>query len=322
MYVIKFKCIGRRKKGVRNLNPTSSDFASMCSRGLRKTTEKKCLFDEIVEVVWCQLLKRVPQAVQTPFVSGSMTSNSILVTSVIEAVPTVGITSAVNSAGAVPVASGSNIGEGVNVSMVSTVISGNSATATAGSSNNTANNLAGLPTSASYGNTVFPGTAMFLAPTPSKSVIPLYRINAKENVTFVWSFTNLLVRPANLTLAAVAPNKVTYTITQMNGMKTSAIWHISDVPAATPLMMGAYQIQLCDQRGPSAIPQPGWLTPVTRLSIAFYSAESYQPSSGSGYCPTCFYSASLKPVESFKAFTIAFCIACSTSIMLMYKFMS
>lgn len=143
--------------------------------------------------------------------------------------------------------------------------------------------MAGLPTSASYGNSVYPGTATFITPTASKSVSPLYRIDPRENVTFAWQFTDLLVQPANLTLAAVGPNKVTYTITALPGLATSAVWQVKNVPSASPLMMGMYQIQLYDQRGISAAPQPGWLSPVTRLSIAFYSPESYQPSTGCKY---------------------------------------
>lgn len=124
---------------------------------------------------------------------------------------------------------------------------------------------------------------MFLAPTPSKSVSPLYRIDDRENVTFSWSYTNLLVRPDVVTLAAVAPNKITYTIATLAGDQTSAVWQLKDVPAASPLMMGMYQVQLYDQRGPTAIPLPGWLAPATRLSIAFYSAESYNPLTGGKY---------------------------------------
>lgn len=167
----------------------------------------------------------------------------------------------------------------VNGSMIATAIlpSGNSTNNSAA-----ANSLAALPTSASYGNSVYPGTATFLTPTASKSVSPLYRIDNNENVTFVWQFTDLLVRPQNLTLAAVAPNSVTYTISAgLPGDTTSAVWQIKNVPAASPLMMGMYQVQLYDQRGPTAAPLPGWLMPVTRLTIAFYSAESYQPLTGS-----------------------------------------
>ncbi|KAG1442480.1 hypothetical protein G6F56_011047 [Rhizopus delemar] len=144
-----------------------------------------------------------------------------------------------------------------------------------------ANSIAALPTSASYGNSVYAASATFVTPTASKSVSPLYRIDSSENVTFVWSFTNLLVRPTNLTLAAVAPNKVTYTITSLDGTATSATWGLSNVPAASPLMMGMYQVQLYDQRGISASYSPGWLAPVTTLTIAFYSAESYVTPTGS-----------------------------------------
>lgn len=150
----------------------------------------------------------------------------------------------------------------------------------ASASGSGSNPLAGLPTTGSFGNTIFPGAATFIQPTGSKSVSPLYRIDPKENVTFVWEFQSLLVRPVNLTLAAVGPRSATYTISQMDGGATSAVWHISDVPPSQPLMNGLYQIQLYDQRGPSAFPSPGYLAPATRLTIAFYSPESYGPMSG------------------------------------------
>lgn len=147
------------------------------------------------------------------------------------------------------------------------------------------NPVAGLPTTGSFGNTIYPGGATFIQPTGSKSVSPLYRIDAKENVTFVWSFTSLMVRPQNLTLAVVGPQSATYTVSQMDGLATSAVWHISDVPQATPLMNGMYQVQLYDQRGVSAIPQPGYMAPATRLTIAFYNPEPYSAmSSGSCKC--------------------------------------
>lgn len=200
------------------------------------------------------------------------------------------------------------------------------------------NTLGGLPTSASYGNSVYPGAATFLTPTASKSVSPLYRIDAKENVTFVWGFTDLLVRPSNLTLAAVGPNKVTYTITALAGGATSAVWQVKDVPSASPLMMGMYQIQLYDQRGISAPPQPGWLSPATRLSIAFYSPEAYQPATGckclhmqkifvhspffffgiADYCPTCFYNAGKRMAENYGPIIIACGVASATSAMILY----
>jgi hypothetical protein len=143
--------------------------------------------------------------------------------------------------------------------------------------------MGNLPTSASYGVTVQVGYATFLAPTASKSVSPLYRVDANENVTFSWSYSNLLVRPANLTLAAVGPQSATYIIAALNGDATSYVWQLNSVVPKTPLMNGYYQIQLYDQRGPTAIPSPGWLMPQSRLTIAFYTPESYQPITNSKY---------------------------------------
>ncbi|KAI8369489.1 uncharacterized protein BYT42DRAFT_503174, partial [Radiomyces spectabilis] len=180
------------------------------------------------------------------------------------------------------------------------------------------NPVAGLPTSASFGNTVYPGAATFLTPTGGKSMSPLFRIDPKENVTFVWSYTNLLVRPINITLAAVGPQKVTYTVVTTDGMATSAVWHIKDVPSASPLINGMYQIQLYDQRGPTAAAEPGWLQPYKGLTIAFYQPESYKPMTDSDYCPTCFYNGSRRLQNSFGPLGIAFAVACFTSAMFIY----
>ncbi|ORZ23559.1 hypothetical protein BCR42DRAFT_405022 [Absidia repens] len=179
--------------------------------------------------------------------------------------------------------------------------------------------MGNLPTSASYGVTVQVGGATFLAPTASKSVSPLYRVDAKENVTFSWSFTNLLVRPANLTLAAVGPQSATYIIAALNGDATSYVWQLNSVVPKTPLMNGYYQIQLYDQRGPTALPSPGWLMPQSRLTIAFYTPESYQPVTNSNYCPTCFYSAAQTLKDTFGPLGIAFGVACLTSGLFAYS---
>ncbi|KAI8145492.1 hypothetical protein BJV82DRAFT_603869 [Fennellomyces sp. T-0311] len=181
------------------------------------------------------------------------------------------------------------------------------------------NPVDGLPTTGSFGNTIYPGQATFLEPTGSKSVSPLYRIDSRENVTFRWEYESIRVRPINLTLAAVGPQSATYTIAQMDGGATSAVWHLSDVPAETPLFNGMYQIQLYDQRGVSAPAQPGYLQPATRLTIAFYNPESYNPMSGSDYCPTCFYDAGNRLLShTFGGLGIAFGIACVTSAMFIY----
>lgn len=195
------------------------------------------------------------------------------------------VTSAVaTSAAAATSAVATAIASGSGAPVSGSVLTASVGTAAASSGNGMDASLASLPTSGSFGNTVYPGTATFIQPTGTKSVSPLFRINSKENVTFVWSFTDMLVQPQTLNLAAVAPNKVTYPITSMNGAATSAVWHLSNVPANSPLMMGLYTIQLYDQRGISAFPTPGWLSPVTSLKIALYSAESYSAATtGSKY---------------------------------------
>ncbi|KAI9030157.1 hypothetical protein CLU79DRAFT_802662 [Phycomyces nitens] len=178
--------------------------------------------------------------------------------------------------------------------------------------------VAALPTSASYGNSIYPGQATFIAPTGSKSIKPLYRIASNENVTFIWGYTYLSVRPVQLTLAAVGPQSATVPIATLDGAATSAVWQLKDVPQGTPMMNGYYKIQLYDQRGISAVGQPGWLSPCTTLTIAFYNPESYVPLTDSNYCPTCFYSAARHLRDSFGPLGIAFGLACLTSVLFIY----
>ncbi|CDH48799.1 hypothetical protein RO3G_07533 [Lichtheimia corymbifera JMRC:FSU:9682] len=220
-----------------------------------------------------------------------------------------------SAAPAQPSGSGAPASSGANPPNTAPQQGGNN---TAAQSSGGQSGIGGLPTSGSFGNTIYPGTVTFIEPTGSKSVSPLYRIDSRENVTFRWEFQSLRVRPVNLTLAAVGPQSATYTIAQLDGAATSAVWHLSDVPAETPLFNGMYQIQLYDQRGVSAHPDPGYLAPATRLTIAFYNPESYGPMSGSDYCPRCFYDAAQRIGHSFTGLGIAFGIACVTSVFFIY----
>ncbi|CDH57524.1 hypothetical protein RO3G_07533 [Lichtheimia corymbifera JMRC:FSU:9682] len=176
--------------------------------------------------------------------------------------------------------------------------------------------LGDLPTSTSFGNTVFPGSASFLTPTGSGSVSPLFRIDGRENVTFVWEYESVSVRPVNLTLAAAGPNSVTYTIAALQGGATSAEWHIANIPRESPLMNGYYEIQLYDQRGISASESPGWLSPQTTLTIAFYSGETYANATDTAGndCPICLYDAA----STFKAYGTTLGVALVTSAFFIY----
>ncbi|KAI8647740.1 hypothetical protein BD408DRAFT_322 [Parasitella parasitica] len=175
-----------------------------------------------------------------------------------------------------------------------------------------------LPTSSSFGNSIYAGAITFATPTRSGSVLPLYPIQSVANVTFKWGYTALRVRPVNLTLNAVGPNSATVDITAMDGSATEAIWNLGLVPTDTPLMNGYYKIQLYDQRGVSVDYSPGWMVPCTSLSIALYSPDFYDPiTTMSGYCPTCFYNAGSSFREAFEPIAVATSIALITSMLVL-----
>ncbi|KAL7312789.1 hypothetical protein PS15m_008514 [Mucor circinelloides] len=175
-----------------------------------------------------------------------------------------------------------------------------------------------LPTSSSFGNSIYAGAVTFATPTKSGSVSPLYPIQSAANVTFKWGYTALRVRPVNLTLNAVGPNSVTVDIAALNGSATEAVWNLGSVPTDTPLMNGYYKIQLYDQRGVSVDYSPGWMVPCTTLSIALYSPDLYDPiTTVSGYCPLCFYSVGSSFREAFGPIAMAVGIAVLTSMIVL-----
>ncbi|KAL9540542.1 hypothetical protein PS6_010714 [Mucor atramentarius] len=175
-----------------------------------------------------------------------------------------------------------------------------------------------LPTSSSFGNSIYAGAVTFATPTKSGSVSPLYPIQSAANVTFKWGYTALRVRPVNLTLNAVGPNSVTVDIAALNGSATEAVWNLGSIPTDTPLMNGYYKIQLYDQRGVSVDYSPGWMVPCTTLSIALYSPDLYDPiTTVSGYCPLCFYSVGSSFREAFGPIAMAVGIAVLTSMIVL-----
>ncbi|CEP10105.1 hypothetical protein [Parasitella parasitica] len=175
-----------------------------------------------------------------------------------------------------------------------------------------------LPTSSSFGNSIYAGAVTFATPTRSGSVLPLYPIQSAANVTFKWGYTALRVRPVNLTLNAVGPNSETVDITAIDGSATEAVWNFGSLPTETPLINGYYKIQLYDQRGVSVDYSPGWMVPCTTLSIALYSPDFYDPiTTMTGYCPTCFYNAGSSFHEAFVPIAAATGIALITSVLVL-----
>jgi len=165
-----------------------------------------------------------------------------------------------------------------------------------------------------------PAYLTWSTPTPNQSQAPLYKIDPSTNVTMIWGFgPNLKVRPQNLTLVAVDIGKNTQTISVMDGLATSAVWHLSNVPQATPLMNGQYKIELMDQRGPTPYPSPGWFYPGTTLTIAMYSPQPYVSYTDTVHCPTCLNSAGFSIREFSRPWLVALGVASVSSAVFLYS---
>ncbi|KAG2189097.1 hypothetical protein INT44_004239, partial [Umbelopsis vinacea] len=183
------------------------------------------------------------------------------------------------------------------------------------------NSLQNLPISATFPASMQPAYLTWSTPTPNQSQPPLYKIYPNTNVTMVWGFgPNLKVRPQNLTLAAIDIGKNTQTISILDGLATSAIWHLSDVPQATPLMNGVYKIVVMDQRGPTPYPSPGWYYPGATLTIAMYSPQAYVSYTDTAHCPTCLNSSSAFSLHGgLKPWLVALGIATMSSVVFLYS---
>ncbi|OBZ85043.1 hypothetical protein A0J61_06901 [Choanephora cucurbitarum] len=163
-----------------------------------------------------------------------------------------------------------------------------------------------LPTNATYDHTHRPGMLLWKTPklvwqNPNRGekdpVIlgPVFRLpvdsdDSGAQVQMEWFYTQLQVRPQNVTIEAVGPNKSTWTISVIDGLLTTATWDLRSTPSYSPLLEGFYTLNIHDQRGPTSPPKPGWLIPNDKMKIALYKTEGnhvgerYSPSE----CATCF----------------------------------
>lgn len=142
-----------------------------------------------------------------------------------------------------------------------------------------------LPTNGVYDHNVRPGTLQWIHPktsikqkTDDVILSPVYRLpidsdDTGAQVQLEWTYTHLKVRPKTLTIEAIGPNKATWTITTMEGHKTTATWDLRETPSYSPLIEGYYAIHVYDQRGFDTLPKPGWLLPDDKLKIALYKTE-------------------------------------------------
>ena len=148
-------------------------------------------------------------------------------------------------------------------------------------------NVSALPTKGEFDHTNRPGVVVWKVPQvkpeqakDSKQVLlgPMYRLPLDSDDTgsliqMEWNYVNLKVRPENLTLEAIGPNKAAWSITTVEGTATKATWDLRATPSYSPLIEGYYTIHLHDQRGPGTLPKPGWLLPDKSLKIALYKAD-------------------------------------------------
>ncbi|CAO3647147.1 unnamed protein product [Cunninghamella echinulata] len=182
------------------------------------------------------------------------------------------------------------------------------------------NPFVGKPTSASYANSIPPAYLTWKKPIPNQTFPPLYKIGL-ANMTFEWSVdpNQLKVQPMNITIALANPQKQTITATVVEGTATEAYWDLAKIDPRTPLMVGYYTVLLYDQRGPKAIPSPGWLMADSRLVIGLYSTEAYVGRTDSMFCPTCYIGSAGSILSSMMPLFTAFSIAFLTSIFILYS---
>ncbi|CAO3629274.1 unnamed protein product [Cunninghamella blakesleeana] len=218
---------------------------------------------------------------------------------------------------------------GINNPSSSMIIIGNNNNNSTNQTNVASNNnnnqdmnpFQGKPTSASFpNNNIPPAYLTWKKPIPNQTFPPLYKIGL-SNITFEWTVdpNQLKVQPMNLTLALANPQKQTITATVLDGTATEAFWDLAKIDQRTPLMVGYYTVLLYDQRGPKAIPSPGWLMADSRLVIGLYSTEAYVGRTDSMFCPTCYIGSGGPILSSMIPLFTAFSIALATSIFILYS---
>lgn len=164
-----------------------------------------------------------------------------------------------------------------------------SASASASASESKSLNLSALPTEGEYSFTFRPGTIQWKSPKklafqPTEDeaqpieLDPVFRLpidndDTGAQVRFEWSYNNLKIRPKKITIEAVGPNKAVYSVAEIEGTKTTAVWYLRETPSYTPLVDGHYTILFHDQRGRDTLPKPGWLLPDDKMKIALYRTE-------------------------------------------------
>ncbi|KAL0567774.1 hypothetical protein V5O48_014224 [Marasmius crinis-equi] len=129
---------------------------------------------------------------------------------------------------------------------------------------------------------------------PPQFSTSFFKIAENQPITFAWNATYILATPTSLTINAVGTNGFTYPVGPSDGKipgdATSVVWDAYSYQQAhpqTPLAVGLYQLQVCDERGMGAGLKPGYLSPNQNLKFALYTPGAYTAQASGWDCPVC-----------------------------------
>lgn len=159
-----------------------------------------------------------------------------------------------------------------------------------------------------------PGTISFTIPSQTLTA-SYYKIMANNPITFGWNFTSLISTPAALTVQAYcSQNGNTYRVGPTNsfgtvdgiipGTATQIVWDAyaqQNEPNAVRLQPASYTLRIFDERGLTAVAEPGKLSPNTQIKFAMYSPAQYTPLESGWKCATCSDATSSFSAPSFMA---------------------
>lgn len=110
-----------------------------------------------------------------------------------------------------------------------------------------------------------------------------YKIAQNQPITFGWNYTSLYVTPQHLTISAFcSQNGNRYPVGASDGViagnATQVVWDVysyNQANQATPLAALNYKLEVYDERGAGAVPQPGRFSPNTNLQFGLYQPAQY-----------------------------------------------
>ena len=167
----------------------------------------------------------------------------------------------------------------------STSASANATVSASASTNGTSTPLPSISLGAPAG-----GITITMPPVASTSY---YKLAPSEYITFGWNFTDVIVTPTALTVAAVGANGDTYYVGPTDGVipgtAQSVVWYpyaYQNSNPSIPLVQASYTLHVWASGGPSATPDPGYLSPNSELVFAIYTPQAYTPLNSGKPAPT------------------------------------